>query len=365
MTVGQTLTGIAISPSSVTVAIGATQQFTASGVDQFGQAMAAGDRDLVGVERLVSGGTNTSTATYVAPGSPAADTVTATAGSFSATAAVTVVKSNYLGLLNAGLASLTQSLDADGSISRADMIQILDCVESESSGVVDAADFSDLKTILEDATTLNMANYVLVLANDVVNGNAANAHYLGQPLGNLAAGSSNAKLEDLIDKWFYGTDLPATGGYSYDTGTAGALYGSSGPSHADEEQGNLGDCYLISSLGSIADSSQAAIKNMIIDNGDGTWTVRFYSNGTADYVTVNSQLPVDSKGNLIFDGYGTSPTSKSNVLWLELLEKAYAQWNETGKAGRSPSANSYASIAGGWMGDVYAQTLSCADTPTK
>ena len=53
-------------------------------------------------------------------------------GSFSATAAVTVVQSNYLGLLNPDLASLTQSLDADGSINRADMIQILDCVESES-----------------------------------------------------------------------------------------------------------------------------------------------------------------------------------------------------------------------------------------
>ena len=101
---------------------------------------------------------------------------------------------------------------------------------------------------------------------------------------------------------------------------------------------------------------------MIINNGDGTWTVRFYSNGKADYVTVNSQLPVDSKGNLIFDGYGTSSTSTSNVLWLALLEKAYAQWNETGKAGRSGAANSYASIEGGWMGDVYAQTLNCADT---
>ena len=275
---------------------------------------------------------------------------------------MTVVQSNYLGLLNAGLASLTQSLDADGSINRADMIQILDCVESESDGVVDAADFSDLKTILKDASTLNIVSYVLVLANDVVNGNAANAHYLGQTLGNLAAGSSDAQLEKLIDKWFYGTDLPAAGGYSYDTGTAGTLYSSSGPSHADEKQGNLGDCYFISALGSVADSSQAAIKNMIIDNGDGTWTVRFYYNGTADYVTVNSQLPVDSKGNLIFDGYGTSSTSTSNVLWLELLEKAYAQWNETGRAGRGAATNSYASIAGGWMGDVYAQTLNCTDT---
>ena len=54
-----------------------------------------------------------------------------------------------------------------------------------------------------------MPSYVQVLAGDVVNGNPANAHYQGAPLGNLAAGSSAAQLDDLIDKWFYGTDLPA------------------------------------------------------------------------------------------------------------------------------------------------------------
>ena len=35
-----------------------------------------------------------------------------------------------------------------------------------------------------------MPGYVQVLASDVVNGNAANATYQGQPLGNLAVGSS-------------------------------------------------------------------------------------------------------------------------------------------------------------------------------
>ncbi len=121
----------------------------------------------------------------------------------------------------------------------------------------------------------------------------------------------------------------------------------------------MGDCYLISSLGAIADSSPAAIQNMFVDNGDGTWTVRFYYNGTADYVTVNSRLPVNSQGNLIFDGYGTNSQSASNVLWIELAEKAYAQWNETGKEGRN-GQNSYAAIEGGWMADVDAQVLGHA-----
>jgi hypothetical protein len=38
----------------------------------------------------------------------------------------------------------------------------------------------------------------------------------------------------------------------------------------------VGDCYFIAALGALADSSAAAIENMFIDNGDGTWTVRFY-----------------------------------------------------------------------------------------
>jgi len=41
---------------------------------------------------------------------------------------------------------------------------------------------------------------------------------------------------------------------------------------------------------------------------------------------------------------------------LPLLEKAYAQWNETGKSGQN-GTNSYAGISGGWMADVLSQAL--------
>ena len=43
-------------------------------------------------------------------------------------------------------------------------------------------------------------------------------------------------------------------------------------------------------------------------------------------------------------------------LWMPLAEKAYAQWNETGKAGRD-NQNSYLSLEGGWMQDVDPQVL--------
>ena len=39
-----------------------------------------------------------------------------------------------------------------------------------------------------------------------------------------------------------------------------------------------------------------------------------------------------------------------------MAEKAYAQWNQTGKEGRD-GLNAYASIQGGWMATVDAQVL--------
>ncbi|HKM55924.1 MAG TPA: C2 family cysteine protease, partial [Isosphaeraceae bacterium] len=305
-------------------------------------------------------GTITTGGLFTAPTTTGGITVTATSGSFKGSASVNVTKW-ILSLQDQALANLVQSLDADGSISRLDMIQILDSIGSED-GVVDAAEFGDLKTILNNAAMLKIPGYVDVLAGDVVNGNPANAYFQGQVLGNLAAGSSASQLKELVSKWFLGADHPAA--YYYDqyglyhqcqySSVAGSLF-VNGPAYTDMHQGELGDCYLISALGSLAKSSPAVIQNMIIDNGDNTWTVRFYANGTPDYVTVDRMLPTEN-GNLVFDDYGASPSNAGNVLWIPLVEKAYAEWNETGKEGRD-GQNSYWSIGGGASGDVYTQIL--------
>jgi hypothetical protein len=157
---------------------------------------------------------------------------------------------------------------------------------------------------------------------------------------------------------------------------AGSLFAQT-PSHLDERQGQLGDCYFIAALGTLADSNPAAVRNMFIDNGDGTYTVRFYTGtygtiynysdgsisagfregvGTVDYVTVDRFLPTTSTGMLVYANYGASYTNSANTLWIALAEKAYAQWNETGKEGRD-GLNAYASIQGGWMATVDAQVL--------
>ena len=172
----------------------------------------------------------------------------------------------------------------------------------------------------------------------------------------------------MIGKWFYGTDLPAAANGATYIVSAGSLFGNNSnaaldvPSSADMRQGALGDCYFIAALGTLADSDPSSIENMFINNGvqNGvqSWTVRFYYDTpqgyTADYVTVNALLP----------GYAaTAPEyaqpGADGGWWIPLLEKAYAQWNQTGNEGRN-GQNSYASLTGGWMDAVDEAVLGAA-----
>jgi hypothetical protein len=59
---------------------------------------------------------------------------------------------------------------------------------------------------------------------------------------------------------------------------------------------------------------------------------------------------------LDYADYGASDSNAANSLWIPLIEKAYAQWNQTGNEGRA-GQNSYAAIEGGWMATVDAQVL--------
>jgi autotransporter-associated beta strand protein len=287
-----------------------------------------------------------------------------------------------LAALNPAMFGLVQSLFiVDQTIDREDMIQILQSADVGGAVTTTALSALEMLTTPQNESFLAMPNYVAVLASDVVQGNAANANYQGQPLGNLAAqpddGTRATALTDLVDKWFYGTDLPAidptfvslSASYS---AVAGPLYGDNPnpelqiPSSSDDEQGNLGDCYLIAALGAIADSSPGAIENMIIsngvENGIASYTVRFYyqNNGTgpyiADYVTVNGLLPAWQTGGLVYDRPGPDGS-----YWLPIIEKAYAQWNETGHEGRD-GTNTYSGLYSGYMNLVDQQVLGTAAT---
>jgi hypothetical protein len=363
--VNQTFTTVQIYAPSQVIYPGLSLQIYAWTLDQFYRVMTPPSP----ITWSASAGSITSNGLFYAFAPPGTVTITATSGSIQSSTTVNIISStNFMGMNDAALATLTQSLFADGSIDRQDMISILQSVCPTGSNTLGLADYNDLKTILVNASGLNMPSYVRTLAGDVVNGNFANAWYQGQHLGNLTYLTTGANYTKLVDKWFYGTDypvidanVPAGQTYSYSL-VSGSLFNAAAggiPSHLDEFQGRLGDCYFITALGSMADSSPSAIQNMFRDNGDGTWTVRFFQSGIANYVTVDAMLPTDSGSTLVYADYGMMNNDPTNTLWIALAEKAYVQFNEIVQGG-GYGTNCYSLIEGGIPGTVYNQVLGHA-----
>lgn len=261
---------------------------------------------------------------------------------------------------DAALRSLGHSLYLDSVIDRGDMIALLTNVQDD--GVVDATEFRDLQSIATNSATFGTPEAVRVLASYVVSGNAANEHYQGEVLGNLAAGTSAAQMQKLVDKWFRGLDRPATP-YGYEL-AKGALF-VDGAAYTDITQGNISDCYLLASLAEIAQHEPATLVNMFVVNGDGTYTVKFFNTLQTAYVTIDSYLPVDAAGRLIYAGVGKLASDPANELWVALAEKAYAQLNEMGWARqflKGSGENAYTSLGGGYAYAVLAQVTGKATT---
>ena len=126
-----------------------------------------------------------------------------------------------------------------------------------------------------------------------------------------------------------GVDLPDPplpekdrGTVSYDW-TSGSMF-KAGAEAGDVVQGMLGDCYAMSAFAAVAAQSPEKIVDALKDNGNGTYTARFYdatkSPMTRVEVTVDGQLPTRHGGLQYGKGMDRSE------LWVGLLEKAYAQW---------------------------------------
>jgi hypothetical protein len=125
----------------------------------------------------------------------------------------------------------------------------------------------------------------------------------------------------------------------------------------------VGDCYYVGALAEVALQTPATIQNMFVVNGDGTYGVRFYQNGTSRWVTVDSQLPTYSGGWFLYANLGSHASDASNVLWVALAEKAYAQMNEAGwlrPAAWGGGVNSYEGIEGGMFTDAARQIANRA-----
>lgn len=123
VTVNSTLTGITVSPSTAQVSIGSTQQFTATGTNQFGTALSPQPTFTWSVP--TARGTISTTGLYTAPTTGGSDTVKAASGSITATATVTTPFMDILlnaspvsfGALATGSASTAVTLTSFGGFS--------------------------------------------------------------------------------------------------------------------------------------------------------------------------------------------------------------------------------------------------------
>ncbi|WP_428940802.1 C2 family cysteine protease [Fontivita pretiosa] len=118
------------------------------------------------------------------------------------------------------------------------------------------------------------------------------------------------------------------------------LFSRYGPRVEDVQQGELGDCYLLAALGSVAKSAPQSIRQSLADLGDGTYAVQFVSGTAKVYVRVDGDLPVRSDGYLAYAQLGIQ-----SALWVAIYEKAWAFWRS--------GDGKYASIEAGHMGEVY------------
>jgi Calpain family cysteine protease/Putative Ig domain len=114
--------------------------------------------------------------------------------------------------------------------------------------------------------------------------------------------------------------------YLQETGTTAPI------SVTDINQGQMGDCYLLSSIGEIVLFHPSAISQMIQANADGTETVTLWlsANGSlpgygttaykADAVTVTNTFPTNS----VNSGATQDVLNGQKEIWVQVLEKAMA-----------------------------------------
>jgi len=285
-------------------------------------------------------------------------------------------------------AAVDTSLGVNGKISHTQLVTLMDGIiqshHTNGNAPISANEFSDLQAISNRGATLfggdaNTVDYLTYAFSKLVNGSPANEFYTGGKtsatlLGNLAANTTIANFEKLVDKWLLGGDLPTpTAGGDTATGKASqttAVYAKSngtifvdGVTSADVKQGALGDCYFVAALVTVADVKPNAISSNVVDNGiingSHTWGIRFFDDtGKANWVTVNDMLPV-SEANSTSLVFGCNPTNNLNgEIWVPLFEKAYAEANMLHilPRGEKKGLDAYWAIEGGF-GDTLAEIL--------
>ena len=122
-------------------------------------------------------------------------------------------------------------------------------------------------------------------------------------------------------------------GFSYQESQGSPVVDGVSPS--DISQGQIGDCWYIAALKSVAAADPSVIENAITDNGNGTYTVRLYHDGKPVDITVTGDEVVDKNGN-----QGFARSGNRSEMWPQLMEKALAAYE-----------GSYGAIEGGSAGN--------------
>jgi hypothetical protein len=206
-------------------------------------------------------------------------------------------------------------------------------------------------------------DYLSDVFGSLVGSSAANNFYTGgqkqaTALGNLSSESTVAQLKQLEAKWLLGLDNPnptiegdsANPNASAASGVYKTFEGSlfvDGISFADVAQGSAGTCYLLAVAAAFAQDRPSLIKQLFVDNGVSasgvhTYGVRLFdAQGVAHWVTVSNQFAVKDMSDTepLCAKLFAPGTSGTPELWMALLEKAYAQMNETGLLERDGANN--------------------------
>ena len=160
---------------------------------------------------------------------------------------------SQLSVISSDIADAVISGNSDGKLDRAELIAILDKVKVDG---ITEAELTDLRILVANYKELGLTNYLVTILDNLANGDPANQYYTGrkdsnlgntarQNIGNLYPGSSEQRVQRLINKWFRGLDSPATPKlYVY---LDLPLFFNDARA-TDIRQGSLGDCYLLSCL---------------------------------------------------------------------------------------------------------------------
>ena len=223
-----------------------------------------------------------------------------------------------LNFKDAGVIGLARSKAADGKLDRNDVLSIFRDVED--GGVVDTTELGDLKGLMATTTPFSISDPVRYLSNKLVTDSYANI--------------SDTSFETSLGKWFLGTVAPTptfnTTNFIY-TRFQEPLFGTSTSARIGGiDQRSFGDCVLLAALAATfapqsndaGNSTSKTIDEMLIDNRDNTYTVRFFTQDLkAEWVTVDNRLATTNGRDL----FGAS---KQDGLWVPIIEKACAQWRE-------------------------------------